>query len=401
MPDPQFHQNSWPLPNNDCAQLPVPFPEHLIVNDIPDGDCSNLSTSVTSSSKQFAETSWSKQFAAPSLPPYTQDKAPVESNSKFGPNTKVFGRISSDLFTRRGQRTGAAGSRKETQSPLIDFSPPLVPSYAVHGPVFSESLQNAQSIGSTATKYRREASPSSIRQWDSTTKIREQNYSALQTGQVMSHQPQARVETANNPSLTFCTSSRSGKCPSSIGSLGGPLSHRHLSYETKCSVSTDTTYTSPEVMDNISFQAVHTSSLHPHIAVTNNQVGPDVNKRHSSDPTKPTIGLQATETVEFTNRMSDKVQVDQIRDVDQDTFMPSTLPEEIQAVIDSYLSGRPVLLIISNKRFFDNWSLCLPEEFGFSMLGYFRILGVQVLYHFKFLILVLIQPLFLLLGISS
>lgn len=63
----------------------------------------------------------------------------------------------------------------------------------------------------------------------------------------------------------------------------------------------------------------------------------------------------------------------------QDTFIPSAVPEEIQVIIDSYLSGRPILLIISNKRFFDYWSLRLPKEFGFSMLGYFRVLGVQVL----------------------
>ena len=117
---------------------------------------------------------------------------------------------------------------------------------------------------------------------------------------------------------------------------------------------------------------------------------------------------QAMEIVESTNHASDEVEVNQVQDamalqdtfipstvpedeakVDQiqardakafqDTFIPFTVPEEIQAIIDSYLSGRPLLLVISNKRFFAHWSLQLPKEFGFSMLGYFRILGVQVL----------------------
>ena len=94
----------------------------------------------------------------------------------------------------------------------------------------------------------------------------------------------------------------------------------------------------------------------------------------------PKIGLQ--ETIEFTKRTSYEAKVKQIQDAKaihwQDTFIP-TVPEEIQAIIDSYLAGRPLLLVISNKRFFDYWSLRLPKEFGFFMLGYFRILGVQVL----------------------
>ena len=89
------------------------------------------------------------------------------------------------------------------------------------------------------------------------------------------------------------------------------------------------------------------------------------------------------ETVESTRHASDEAEVKQLEIQDakalQDNFIPSTVPEEIQAIIDSYLSGRPLLLVISNKRFFDHWSLHLPKEFGFLMLGYFRILGVQVL----------------------
>jgi hypothetical protein len=86
---------------------------------------------------------------------------------------------------------------------------------------------------------------------------------------------------------------------------------------------------------------------------------------------------------ESTNHASDEAKVNLIQILAllralQDTFIPS-VPEEIQAIIDSYLSGRPLLLVISNKRFFAHWSLRLPKEFGFLMLGYFRILGVQVL----------------------
>jgi hypothetical protein len=114
----------------------------------------------------------------------------------------------------------------------------------------------------------------------------------------------------------------------------------------------------------------------------------DINKSHPSevsDPTLPKIGPQAMETVESTKHASladeAKLEVKQIQDAKalQDTSIPYTVPEEIQAIIDSYLTGRPLLLVISNQRFFDYWSLRLPKEFAFLMLGYFRILGVQVL----------------------
>lgn len=122
--------------------------------------------------------------------------------------------------------------------------------------------------------------------------------------------------------------------------------------------------------------------------------GPSQLERSTGQPTihidhqvdsEPKSELQATETVGPTNYASDEARIEQVRDAKafQDAFIPSTIPEEIQAIIDSYLSGRPVLLVISNKRFFDHWSLRLQEEFGFSMLGYFRILGVQVLTVFK------------------
>ena len=117
---------------------------------------------------------------------------------------------------------------------------------------------------------------------------------------------------------------------------------------------------------------------------------------NNAGPASRIESLQATETVESTKHASDEAKVKQIQDAKalQDTFIPSTVPEEIQAIIDSYLAGRPLLLIISNKKFFDYWSLRLPKEFGFFMLGYFRILGVQVLIDFKSSIFVLIQTFF-------
>ncbi|KAF8159232.1 hypothetical protein B0H34DRAFT_702579 [Crassisporium funariophilum] len=57
--------------------------------------------------------------------------------------------------------------------------------------------------------------------------------------------------------------------------------------------------------------------------------------------------------------------------------VPSSIPEEVQVIVDSYLSGKPLNILISNRRFQDHWSLRLPANFGYVVLGYFRILGVQ------------------------
>ena len=276
----------------------------------------------------------SERFVPPSLPTYSQYKPPVETVSQsYGTGTKVLGgALNHGVRGRR--RIEAAGFRMET--PEMSFSPPSVPHYAVYGGLvagfFGEPVRYAQSLpetGNTAIIYQHEA-----------TKIREQGHfanaltsthSPLQVGRVVNDRSnilrsQGRAEFANNQPPIFCTSCQPG--PSWIDSYE-PLSRSHPPYETQCTVSTDT----------------------------------------------------ITETVEVESTVkvfSDEATIKQTRDVNQDTFIPSTLPKDIQAIIDSYLSGSPVLLIISNKRFFDCWSLCLPEEFGFSMLGYFRILGVQV-----------------------
>ena len=421
---------TWPpRPEN----TPEP-PEQLTVNDTSDGNCLNW---VTSSSKGPPKMSaltvltGGSKFSIPS-PTYTLPREPslrAESVSKsYETNTKV-------LYGSGRRTEEAAGSRKKMPECASIGFPPPVPIWPVGS--FGEPLRNAQSnrgIGNTATKYQHEASSSSIRRWDPATKIRGQNHStnalmsidpALQTGQVvnggsnffiMGHQSQGRVELADNQPLTFCP-----YC------FIEPLPHRSSPYEAKYSVSTDADFTTPEAMDNVLIQACNSLSLYDmepdilnsntrtivdhtqlssanigshgiqnasspgtkwvplsatpnyHIAVSNNQMGPDPNKFLSLYPSKLKVGLPATETVESTRRASGEASVKQIRDVNQDTFIPSTLPEEIQAIIDSYLSGRPVILISSNKRLFDCWSLRLPQEFGYSMLGYFRILGVQVL----------------------
>lgn len=59
-------------------------------------------------------------------------------------------------------------------------------------------------------------------------------------------------------------------------------------------------------------------------------------------------------------------------------YVPSPIPEELQAMIDSYLFGRPLTVMASNAYMQEHWSLKLPDEYGYAMLGYFRILGVQV-----------------------
>ena len=362
--------------------MPVP-PESSTVDDAPDCNRSNWSTSVTSSSKIFSTTETNKNALTAStvlgggphlaqtppgdaaligvslpIPTYTPHEPSIRDfkatwSEEFAPAMPIY----SDVFMRRQRRTEAAGRKETPEGLFIDFSSPSVPSYA-HGPIaggFSVPLENAQSIkgiGNTATKHQPEASSRLISPWVPTTTIRKQNYTT-------------------NPPMTT-----------------DPL---QTAYESKYTVSNDTSYTIPDIVDRIPIQAFHVLDLHSssdNLSFANIALnaGPaswivsDLNKPHPSDPAKSKIGLQATETVE-SKHASDEAKVKQIQDAKalQETFIPSMVPEEIQAIIDSYLSGRPLLLVISNKRFFDYWSLRLPKEFGFLMLGYFRILGVQVL----------------------
>ena len=353
--------------------MPVP-PESLIVNDVPDGNRSNWSnTTVTSSSKNFLTTRTNKNAPTATtggpnlaqtpedpaliavsfpLPTYTPHESGIRVlkttwSEEFPPAVPIY----SDVYLRRGRRTEAAGRKESPEGLFIDFSSPSVPSY-MHEPVaggFSVPPSN-KGIGNTATMHRPEASLGLIPPYVPTT---EQNYST-------------------NPLMTT-----------------DPL---RAAYGSKYAVLTDTSDTSLHDVDTFLIQASQALSLHsssdklPFADIALN-AGPaswiksDFNKPHPSDPTTPKIQLQTTEIVESTKHSSDEAKIKQIQDTKdlQDTFIPSTVPEEIQAIIDSYLSGRPLLLVISNKRFFDYWSLRLPKEFGFFMLGYFRILGVQVL----------------------
>ena len=59
-------------------------------------------------------------------------------------------------------------------------------------------------------------------------------------------------------------------------------------------------------------------------------------------------------------------------------YVPSPIPEEVQALINAYICGRPFNLFVTRSRLCDYWNLSLPEEFGYVMLGFFRVLSVQV-----------------------
>jgi hypothetical protein len=65
-------------------------------------------------------------------------------------------------------------------------------------------------------------------------------------------------------------------------------------------------------------------------------------------------------------------------------YVPSPIPEEVQALINAYICRRPSNLFVARSRLYDCWNLSLPEEFGFVMLGFFRVLSVQVRLFFLF-----------------
>jgi hypothetical protein len=65
-------------------------------------------------------------------------------------------------------------------------------------------------------------------------------------------------------------------------------------------------------------------------------------------------------------------------------YVPSPIPEELQGLIDAYVGGRPFNLFVARSRLHIYWNLALPEEFGFVMLGFFRVLSVQVRFLFPF-----------------
>ncbi|KAF9456067.1 hypothetical protein BDZ94DRAFT_1276582 [Collybia nuda] len=54
-------------------------------------------------------------------------------------------------------------------------------------------------------------------------------------------------------------------------------------------------------------------------------------------------------------------------------YFPSILPPEVQALLDAYVSVRPVVVIASRAILLDNWGISLPTEMTFSYLGFFRV----------------------------
>lgn len=59
-------------------------------------------------------------------------------------------------------------------------------------------------------------------------------------------------------------------------------------------------------------------------------------------------------------------------------MVPSPIPQEIQALIDAYIFGKPLTVIVSRERLCERWSLNLPETYGYVVMGFYRIIGVEV-----------------------
>ena len=59
------------------------------------------------------------------------------------------------------------------------------------------------------------------------------------------------------------------------------------------------------------------------------------------------------------------------------SLVPKPIPEELQALIDAYVFGKPLTVISSHQRLRDHWLLHLPTEYGYVMMGFFRIIGIE------------------------
>lgn len=66
---------------------------------------------------------------------------------------------------------------------------------------------------------------------------------------------------------------------------------------------------------------------------------------------------------------------DEAQDVDipPECRIPFTLPPEVQVMLDSYVSGRPVVVVASNGVLRDRWSISLPHEYAYLYLEFFRV----------------------------
>ena len=59
--------------------------------------------------------------------------------------------------------------------------------------------------------------------------------------------------------------------------------------------------------------------------------------------------------------------------------LPSSLPEELQILVDAYIQSVPVTVIAARSCVLDIWpNVSLAEEFALAFLGYFKLLAVKV-----------------------
>ncbi|KAF8655945.1 hypothetical protein AX16_002852 [Volvariella volvacea WC 439] len=65
----------------------------------------------------------------------------------------------------------------------------------------------------------------------------------------------------------------------------------------------------------------------------------------------------------------------QQQDLDPDV-LPSSLPSEVQVLVDSYVHATPIIIISSRQALLQNWDLAVPSEFAYFHLGYFKVTRV-------------------------
>lgn len=58
-------------------------------------------------------------------------------------------------------------------------------------------------------------------------------------------------------------------------------------------------------------------------------------------------------------------------------LVPKPIPEELQALIDAYVFGKPLTVISSHRRLRDHWLLHLPTAYGYVVMGFFKIIGIE------------------------
>jgi hypothetical protein len=58
--------------------------------------------------------------------------------------------------------------------------------------------------------------------------------------------------------------------------------------------------------------------------------------------------------------------------------IPTILPPEVQLMIDSYVSGRPIVAVASRAALLERWNISLKPEYAYAYLGFFRLKRVWV-----------------------